>query len=441
MVVAGGGPGGLEATRVAALKGHQVVEDILLGGARPQGTVVVLDHARRVDAAMTNPTSKVTVRLCATRSPASVVACDPVCAKRSIDFECRLFAMRFGMGFVFQNYRDWDRFLALEAGVSPEEVGEMVVSDADVLREHMELADLVEPLGLDTLWAFEQHAAPYIEMPDPNQFLSYFAGRTKRIDVGAMIVVLTWHNPFRVAEQISMLQHHLNGRYYFMGVGRGLARRNFDAMNVPIDESRERFWEAYEILRLAFTQEMFSFEGEFHSYRNASLRPRPLDPKIVTDAWGTWTSEGTLRQMAERGLQPMTTPNKTLESYIADMKLYDEIRAERGYGPAPPADPPDAAVLLRGRARRAGRDPAVDGRVGRLDPADVRARHRELRAGQGVCGVPDEGLRLRQRDLRGRARDADQQVPRGGRRSGRRRSAPRRWPTTARRSIRPSWSS
>jgi alkanesulfonate monooxygenase SsuD/methylene tetrahydromethanopterin reductase-like flavin-dependent oxidoreductase (luciferase family) len=237
------------------------------------------------------------------------------------------------MGFVYPNYRDWDRFLALEAGASPDEVGEVEVSDGQVLQEQMYLADLVEPLGFDTLWAFEQHAAPYIMIPDPNQYLSYFAGRTKRIDVGAMIVVLTWHNPFRVAEQVSMLQHHLNGRYYFMGVGRGLARRNFDAMNIPIDESRERFFECLEILQLAFTQEMFSYEGQFHSYKNASLRPRPLDPKIVVEAWGSWTSETSLRHMAERGLQPMTTPNKTLDSYLEDMKLFDQIRAEKGHGP------------------------------------------------------------------------------------------------------------
>jgi alkanesulfonate monooxygenase SsuD/methylene tetrahydromethanopterin reductase-like flavin-dependent oxidoreductase (luciferase family) len=242
--------------------------------------------------------------------------------------------MRFGMGFIYPNYTDWDRFLALEQGASPEDVGPMQISDAQVLEDQMYLADLVEPLGLDTLWAFEQHAAPYIMIPDPNQYLSWIAGRTKRIDVGSMIVVLTWHNPFRVAEQISMLQHHLKGRYYFMGIGRGLARRNFDAMNVNIDESRERFWEIYEIVKLAFTQEMFSFEGQFYSYKNASLRPRPLDPKIVTDAWGTWTSETSLREMAQHGLQPMTTPNKTLESYIHDMQLFDQIRDENGYEPA-----------------------------------------------------------------------------------------------------------
>jgi alkanesulfonate monooxygenase SsuD/methylene tetrahydromethanopterin reductase-like flavin-dependent oxidoreductase (luciferase family) len=242
--------------------------------------------------------------------------------------------MRFGTGFIYNNYKDWDRYEALEKGADPADVGPMEVSDGQILREQMALGDLVEPLGFDTLWALEQHAAPYIMIPDPTQYLTYFAARTKRIDVGAMIVVLPWHNPFRLAEQTSMLQHQLAGRYYFMGVGRGLARRNFDAVNVPIDESRERFEECLEILQLAFSQEMFSYDGEFHSYKNTSLRPRPLDPRIVTECWGGWTSETSLRKMAAQGLQPMTTPNKTLESYKGDMALFNEIRAENGWGPA-----------------------------------------------------------------------------------------------------------
>jgi alkanesulfonate monooxygenase SsuD/methylene tetrahydromethanopterin reductase-like flavin-dependent oxidoreductase (luciferase family) len=105
-------------------------------------------------------------------------------------------------------------------------------------------------------------------------------------------------------------------------------------MNVNIDESRERFYEILDIVTLALTQEMFSFEGQFYAYKNASLRPRPLDERVITDAWGAWTSEQTLREMAARGLQPLTTPNKTLESYREDMILFDEIRAERGFEPA-----------------------------------------------------------------------------------------------------------
>jgi alkanesulfonate monooxygenase SsuD/methylene tetrahydromethanopterin reductase-like flavin-dependent oxidoreductase (luciferase family) len=152
-----------------------------------------------------------------------------------------------------------------------------------------------------------------------------------------MITVLPWHNPFRLAEQISLLQHMLGrGRRYFLGVGRGLARRNFDAMGVSMDDSRERFNEVLDVLQLAFTQEMFSYEGNFFRYENASLRPRPLDATVVTEALGTWTSEASLRNMAERGLHPLTTLAKTLEGYREDIELFNQVREARGLGPANP---------------------------------------------------------------------------------------------------------
>jgi alkanesulfonate monooxygenase SsuD/methylene tetrahydromethanopterin reductase-like flavin-dependent oxidoreductase (luciferase family) len=240
--------------------------------------------------------------------------------------------MRFGIGFNFCNYTDWDRFLALERG---EEVGPMAIPDAQVLSEQFALADLAEPLGFDTLWAFEQHAAPFLMTPDPTQYLTYFAGRSKNIDFGSQITVLPWHNPVRLAEQISMLQHFMGpDRKYYLGVGRGLAKRNFEAMGVSMDEARERFNEVLDVLQLAFTEEIFSYDGEFYQYENVSLRPRPLDPSTVIDAWGSWTSEASLRNMGQRGLHPLTSSNSTVESYLKDLVLLDEVRAEHGHGPA-----------------------------------------------------------------------------------------------------------
>ena len=44
-------------------------------------------------------------------------------------------------------------------------------------------------------------------IPDPLQMLTYFAARTQRVDLATMVIVLPWHNPVRVAEQLAMLQH------------------------------------------------------------------------------------------------------------------------------------------------------------------------------------------------------------------------------------------
>ena len=237
-----------------------------------------------------------------------------------------------------------------------------------------------------------------------------------------------------------MLQHHLRGRYYFMGVGRGLARRNFDAMNVNIDESRERFYEILDIVTLALTQEMFSFEGQFYAYKNASLRPRPLDERVITDAWGAWTSEQTLR---DGGARPAAADDAEQDARVVqrghDPLRRDPRRARVRAGT--PADPPGAALRLRGRGQRGGDHPAVHLGVRRLRPPDVRARHRELRARPGR--TRSTGRRARTSGAARRSRRSRRSPPSScaTASSARRRSAPSASPRTGRRSTRRSSSS
>jgi alkanesulfonate monooxygenase SsuD/methylene tetrahydromethanopterin reductase-like flavin-dependent oxidoreductase (luciferase family) len=240
--------------------------------------------------------------------------------------------MKLGMGFLFQNYTDWERFEALERG---EKVGPPKKPDAEIVAEQFALADLVEPLGWDSIWAFEQHAQPYLMQPNPLAFLMRAAARTKKIDVGTMLVVLPWWNPIRLAEDLAYLQHVLGpGREIYFGVGRGLARRNYKAMGIDPDEARGRFNEVFEIVKKAFTEEMFSYEGEYYSYKDVSIRPAPLSPYPVLHPLGGYTSEPSLIELAKRGFHPLTTPNKTRESYEEEMTRFNEIRKEHGHGPA-----------------------------------------------------------------------------------------------------------
>ena len=95
--------------------------------------------------------------------------------------------------------------------------------DATVLHEHMSLGDLAEPLGFDSLFALEHHFTGYAMSPAPLQFLTYYAGRTRRIQLGTAVVVVPWHDPIRIAEQIALLDIMCGGRCLF-GFGRGAAR-------------------------------------------------------------------------------------------------------------------------------------------------------------------------------------------------------------------------
>src|SRR4029077_9662787 len=94
------------------------------------------------------------------------------------------------------------------------------VSDRQVYLNEMALADMAEPLGFDSIWSVEHHFTDYTMCHEVVRFLSSMPGRTRHVKLGSMVVVLPWHDPMRVAEQISMLDQ-LSGGRMTPGLGRG----------------------------------------------------------------------------------------------------------------------------------------------------------------------------------------------------------------------------
>jgi alkanesulfonate monooxygenase SsuD/methylene tetrahydromethanopterin reductase-like flavin-dependent oxidoreductase (luciferase family) len=48
--------------------------------------------------------------------------------------------------------------------------------------------------------------------PNVAQFLTYMAGRTRKVKLGSMVMVLPWHDLVRLAEEVSVLDHLSGGR-------------------------------------------------------------------------------------------------------------------------------------------------------------------------------------------------------------------------------------
>jgi alkanesulfonate monooxygenase SsuD/methylene tetrahydromethanopterin reductase-like flavin-dependent oxidoreductase (luciferase family) len=243
--------------------------------------------------------------------------------------------MRVGVTLFAQNHRDWPRFLAAEAGDDPGMGPEVL--DETIYEDELRLGRMVEPLGFDSLWTVEHHFTPYTMVTNPMQFLAYFAGCTERIGLGTMVVVSPWHDPIRVAEGIIALDHMLQGRPLTIGLGRGAGRREFGGLRVSMDESRDLFAEQLAVLRLALTQEWFSYAGEHYDIPRTSLRPRPRERCDVLDhlhcAWG---SPSTIPIAASAGLRPLFIPQKDWAAYAGELAEYDQIRADHGLPRAAP---------------------------------------------------------------------------------------------------------
>jgi alkanesulfonate monooxygenase SsuD/methylene tetrahydromethanopterin reductase-like flavin-dependent oxidoreductase (luciferase family) len=120
------------------------------------------------------------------------------------------------------------------------------IGDEQVWREELQLTRLAVESGFDVLWAAEHHCFDYSFCPDHLQLMTYLAGLYPGMHLGTAAVIVPWHDPLRVAEQIAVLDLLYQGCVRF-GMGRSPARREFEVFWGTMDESRERFDEASSI--------------------------------------------------------------------------------------------------------------------------------------------------------------------------------------------------
>jgi alkanesulfonate monooxygenase SsuD/methylene tetrahydromethanopterin reductase-like flavin-dependent oxidoreductase (luciferase family) len=207
-------------------------------------------------------------------------------------------------------------------------------SDASVVGEHLAMGDLAEPLGFDSLFALEHHFTGYAMSPAPTQLLSYYAGRTKRIQLGTAVIVLPWHDPIRVAEQIALLDILCGGRCVF-GFGRGAASVEYEGFRIPMGEARPRFVEAAQIIVKALSNDSFEHQGEFFQIPRTSIRPRPIShPERRFHA--SAVSPDSAEIMAKLGFGLLMVMQNEWPKAAEDIARYREIATEAGHTPRPP---------------------------------------------------------------------------------------------------------
>ena len=207
-------------------------------------------------------------------------------------------------------------------------------ADNEVYRDELALADLAEPLGFESIWGVEHHFTDYTMCPDVLQFLTYMAGRTTTAQLGSMVVVLPWHDPIRVAEQVSMLDALSGGRMIF-GMGRGLGQVEFGGFRVPMDESRERFVEAAELILAGLENGYVKYEGQFFSQPEREIRPRPFK-SFKGRTYAAAVSPESSKIMAELGVGILIIPQKPWDSMMAELDTYKDIFREVNGVEAPP---------------------------------------------------------------------------------------------------------
>ncbi len=208
-----------------------------------------------------------------------------------------------------------------------------LIPDHEVYANELKLADLVEPLGFDSIFGIEHHFTDYICCPDVTQFLTYMAGRTEKIRLGSSVLVLPWHDPMWVAEKISMLDTISGGRM-ILGLGRGAGKVEFEGYRVDMGESRERFVEYARMVLPGLEQGYCEYEGEFISQPRADIRPAP-SKTFKGRTYASAVSPESARIMAELGIGLLIIPQKPWDDVARELEQYSEIFLEVNGRPAP----------------------------------------------------------------------------------------------------------
>lgn len=220
--------------------------------------------------------------------------------------------------------------------------GNKDASDAQVFQNELRLALDAEIMGFDRVMAVEHHFTDYAFCPDNAQFLSYVAARTTNIELFPAAFILPWNDPVRVAERVIMLDH-LSGGRAVLGMGRGLARREFTAFRQDMSESRDRFDEAAGIVLRALESGFIEGNGPHYPQPRVELRPRPL-ASFAGRSYMVGTSPASVDVAARLGLGAMKFAQAPWETAVDEVNRYrDGFLANHGVV-APPLVTGDVMV-------------------------------------------------------------------------------------------------
>ena len=160
-------------------------------------------------------------------------------------------------------------------------------------------ATVCEELGVESVWTVEHvlvaqdyeprysyspdgrmPGAPGTVMPDPLEWLAYFAACTTTVRLATGVVVIPLHPPLVLAKRVATLDA-LSGGRVTLGVGLGWQIEEYRAVGVPYQERGARADDAIAALRACWSPDPVTFSGRFTEVPPASVLPKPAQGAAV----------------------------------------------------------------------------------------------------------------------------------------------------------------
>ena len=183
-----------------------------------------------------------------------------------------------------------------------------VKSPSDYFSDAITLCILADKCGMKTVKMTEHYLHPYGGYcPSPLMFLSAVASVTKNIRLMTGCILPAFHHPIQIAATTSMLDALSAGRLD-VGFARAYLPYEFEALNVNIDESRERFVETVSAVTKLWTTPKVSIETKFFKFHNVTNLPEVIQ-KPHPPVWiAAVNSRQSFSWTGEHGFGLLVTP-------------------------------------------------------------------------------------------------------------------------------------
>ncbi|MFN8533212.1 MAG: LLM class flavin-dependent oxidoreductase [Dehalococcoidia bacterium] len=199
----------------------------------------------------------------------------------------------------------------------------------DAVRHLVWAARYADEHNFDYVWSTEHHFTDVAFSSSPSVILSHYAAVTERAKLGYAVAIVPFHHPVRLAEDMAWVDNFSNGRLVG-GASPGWAAYEFSVFGVPLEERRERFLEAFEIVRKALAGGKFSHEGQFWTVPETQIMPPPVQkggPKFVSAT----TSKDGLEMTARLRISPLLG-FESPEGLAEQRQHYIDVARQEGVG-------------------------------------------------------------------------------------------------------------
>jgi probable F420-dependent oxidoreductase len=180
-----------------------------------------------------------------------------------------------------------------------------------------ELAVEVEQRGFESLWLPEHTHIPtsresewyrgrelpreYSRTLDQMVGLTAAACATTRLKVATGICLVAQHDPIILAKAVATLDHLSSGRVLF-GVGLGWNLEEMRDHGVDPARRRSHVWENVRAMQGLWTEEKFGFAGDYVSFAESWLWPKPVQrpwPPVIVGGRGSPRAYSDIAQYAD----------------------------------------------------------------------------------------------------------------------------------------------